>query len=332
MIQIRPFDVNKDYPAYVNLLNQIESTTTTEEEQRMNDAKIPLPGTLTRDEQGLLTGYDRFKLVAANEQDVAIGYAMSWRAPWTEPGTLYHLLIVDQEHQRQGIGSALYERLEAWAIEQGASKVYDNCRDNEPAALHFGTKRGYEIERQQFESVLDCDSIDFRSIQAKLAKPHNPEISFHVLAEVEDSDRDMKLYELYRDTSPDIPGYSGDYPWFEEWKKWTLEMEGSDPEHIWIARDSVEFVGVVHLIAADDGETLYHEYTGVRRAYRGKGIASKLKCLAIEYACHSGAKQLRTHNDSLNAPMLNINRDLLGFQAVPGFYKLVKPLKTAVEE
>lgn len=49
--------------------------------------------------------------------------------------------------------------------------------------------------------------------------------------------------------------------------------------------------------------------------------------MAIEKAREWKAVYLRTHNDSMNGPMLHINRDVLGFQAEPGFYWMEKNLR-----
>jgi len=74
---------------------------------------------------------------------------------------------------------------------------------------------------------------------------------------------------------------------------------------------------------------MYHEYTGVLPEYRGRRIALSLKLLAVRTAQACGAPYLRTHNDSMNGPMLRINRDLIGFRAEPGYYKMVLGLRPA---
>ncbi|MCZ8515704.1 hypothetical protein O9H85_25490 [Paenibacillus filicis] len=51
-----------------------------------------------------------------------------------------------------------------------------------------------------------------------------------------------------------------------------------------------------------------------------------MKRLTIRLAVREGAAYLRTHNDSQNGPMLNINRDKLGYKPVPGYYRMVKDL------
>ncbi|MBP1693528.1 MAG: hypothetical protein H6Q37_1411, partial [Chloroflexi bacterium] len=62
---------------------------------------------------------------------------------------------------------------------------------------------------------------------------------------------------------------------------------------------------------------------GVLRTHRGRKIAQALKVIALRYARQNGAQVIRTDNDSLNAPILAINRKL-GYQPQPGKYWLVR--------
>ena len=68
--------------------------------------------------------------------------------------------------------------------------------------------------------------------------------------------------------------------------------------------------------------------TGVARTHRRRRIAQALKLLTIQYAKELGADYLNTQNDSVNEPMLAINRKL-GFvrQEGLGTWGLVKDLR-----
>jgi GNAT superfamily N-acetyltransferase len=147
------------------------------------------------------------------------------------------------------------------------------------------------------------------------------------LAELPVQESLQKLYELYKATTRDIPGINGDYFDFTEWRKWTLDLPGSKPEYVFLALDGDRFAGVVHVLHQEATGSMYHEYTGVARDYRGKGIGMALKVKAIAKACSLNMTYMRTNNDSHNLPMLAINRDCLGFQATPGKYKMVKKIR-----
>lgn len=52
-------------------------------------------------------------------------------------------------------------------------------------------------------------------------------------------------------------------------------------------------------------------------------ICLALKIMAVRFARQHGARQVRTDNDSLNAPILAINLKM-GYQPQPGNYFLVR--------
>jgi GNAT superfamily N-acetyltransferase len=61
--------------------------------------------------------------------------------------------------------------------------------------------------------------------------------------------------------------------------------------------------------------------TGVPRAHRGRGLAVALKWRVIALARERGILELHTNNDSLNAAMLEVNRQL-GYRRVSGVVQL----------
>src|SRR5690606_1483896 len=104
-----------DYTLFAALLNHLLSELMKVDYLENEDSIIYYQGKLTKDELGRLTGFDRYRVVAVNEEGDLLGYAISWRAPWTAPGELNHMLIVDPRMRNQGIGSKLYEAIEHWA-------------------------------------------------------------------------------------------------------------------------------------------------------------------------------------------------------------------------
>jgi GNAT superfamily N-acetyltransferase len=66
-------------------------------------------------------------------------------------------------------------------------------------------------------------------------------------------------------------------------------------------------------------------FTGTHRAYRGRGIARAVKLQTLAQAAELGVPEVRTDNDSENAPMLHIN-ETLGYTTMPGYVSFVKRL------
>ena len=88
-----------------------------------------------------------------------------------------------------------------------------------------------------------------------------------------------------------------------------------------IAASGDEVVGLSRLVLQERGAAVGHMITGVRRAWRGRGIALALKRAAIGYGLDVGAERLTAENAVHNAPMRAINATL-GFQPAPDFVEL----------
>jgi GNAT superfamily N-acetyltransferase len=73
----------------------------------------------------------------------------------------------------------------------------------------------------------------------------------------------------------------------------------------------------------DEPKDLYQGLTGVRREYRGKGVAMALKLKTIEYAQRHGYAVIKTWNESNNVGMLAIN-EKLGFVRQPAWVTFAK--------
>lgn len=311
-----------DYPSVAPLLNMIWSEPVTAAKLQQDEENIP-PGKLHYNEEGQLQGWDRPKWVAEDADGRVVAYAIAWRAPWTEPGELIYSLVVHPESREIGIGRALYDTMRNWAMEVKASRLVGMMKESDERSLAFAERRGFVRERHMFESVLDLASFDGGTLYDSIRIAEQSGIHFITLADEPGDVFERKLHEFFQITHPDIPGYSGSFPWFEEWKKWTLTQPGVRPEWIHIAKDGDRYVGVVMLQQNEQTRAMYHEYTGVLPEYRGRRIALALKMLGIRSGLASGVPYLKTHNDSMNGPMLRINRDLIGFRAEPGHYKML---------
>lgn len=324
---IRNMHQPDDAEAVVEVLNTFLSEPTTAERLKEEDAAFP-PDELKYNEEGLLAGRHRARWVAEDESGKVIGYAAAWRTPWTVPGRLYHLIVVRPEHHGNGIGQALHNTVLQWAMSVKASKLTCTVRDSDERAIGFAERRRYVKTRHVFESVLDLAAFRRTSLFEAIDHAERCGIRFVTLADEPGEASERKVYDLYRLTEPDIPGFAGQgYPPFEEWKKWNLNQSGMRPEWFHIAKDGDRFVGVAALKKNEQTHGMYHEYTGVLREYRGRRIALALKMLCIRTAIAAGAPYVKTHNDAANGPMLHINRDLIGFRSEPGEYRMEKELR-----
>jgi GNAT superfamily N-acetyltransferase len=65
--------------------------------------------------------------------------------------------------------------------------------------------------------------------------------------------------------------------------------------------------------------------TGVRREYRGQGLALALKLLSFRLMKERGYLQTLTNNDTANPPILHLN-EKLGYKKRPGDLQWEKKL------
>ncbi|MCU6708262.1 GNAT family N-acetyltransferase [Paenibacillus sp. J5C_2022] len=318
-------NIPEDYAHVAPLVNLIWSEPTTPERLKADEDQIP-PGQLHYNEAGELMGWDRPRWVAEDECGDVLAYGLVWRSPWTEPGSLMHTIVVRPDCRGRGVGKAMYNTIYEWAVGVKASRLIDYLNEADEGSIAFAVRRGYVKERHVFESMLELGGYDGGELMQSISQAEVGGIRFATLADEPGEASERKVYELYKTTTFHIPGYTGEFPWFEEWRKWSIGHASVKPAWVHIAKDGEEYIGVVTLQLNEQTGALYQEYTGVLPAYRGRRIALALKMLGVQTALASGAPYLRTHNDSMNAPMLRINRDLMGFRAEPGQYKMVRTL------
>ncbi|MCQ6557141.1 GNAT family N-acetyltransferase [Paenibacillus mendelii] len=329
-ITIRPLRLPDDYEAIARLVNTYWSEPTDAARLEEDDGKLYAVGHTFKDENGFLGGYDRLRQVAVTELDEVIGYLWIWRAPWTEPGNLNYTMVVDPTFRNQGAGKLLYEQAVKWAHSLGASQIMTDVWDDDAAALDFARNRGFVVDRHAFQSVLSLEGIDPTAMYGADAceRLRHEGIRFTTLAEEGADEGEPMLYELYKETLVDIPGYSGEVPAIAEWRQWYLMANGYAPDQVLIAADGDRYVGVTNVLYNTQTNGMYHEYTGVSRDYRRRSIGLALKVIAIELAAARKAAYIRTDNDSTNAPILTINRKL-GYKPLRGSYRMVVSLRNS---
>jgi GNAT superfamily N-acetyltransferase len=70
-------------------------------------------------------------------------------------------------------------------------------------------------------------------------------------------------------------------------------------------------------LAPERTDRAFHDLTGVRRAYRGHGIAAALKRTQIAWAKQNGYTSLQTSNEVRNEPIRRLN-ERHGYVLEPG--------------
>jgi GNAT superfamily N-acetyltransferase len=308
---LRPFGP-EHYPRMVEIINQLVREPVSVDdllrEDRLRSKEDPY-----------------LRLGAFSADGDLMGYGMAQGGAGRLPGEFWTRVRVDPRYQRQGVGQALYGEMLAFAKAHGATRLESIVREDHPEALAWAERRGFVKEHHFFESTLplaEWDPTPFRPVVDDLLASG---IRFTTLAEeIKGGDRVAALrrfYEFSFKLEKDVPGHADrpDVPWDRY-----LERVLNDPhwkdEWILLAADGDRWVALCQLVPQSNG-SLYNGFTAVDREYRGRNIALAIKVKSLDLAKATGAPYIRTHNHSVNQPMLAVNRKL-GYQPLPGAYLL----------
>jgi len=107
-----------------------------------------------------------------------------------------------------------------------------------------------------------------------------------------------------------------------------MDMQGSGdrPEATFVAYAGDEVVGYAKLSLSLARATVpMHDITGVKRAWRGRGIAGALKAAEIAWAKQAGYERLETQNEERNEPIRRLN-ERHGYVVEPGSVTVRGPI------
>lgn len=253
----------------------------------------------------------RLDLVAEVDGEV-VGYAASTRDEHV-PDLTKVQLIVAANRRRQGIGSALFDRLSTHWNDSGAGAIATHG-SGQPA-YDFAAHRGFNKTRAQRVSQLPLTEFTHR--------PTAPVgITLRRTAELADL---RPVHEVESATVADIPGEEEPQPVsFDDW----MDLYGNDPR---MDRDNtvVAFDGdrPVSLAWLDrEADVVWSGYTCTLPLYRGRGLALTVKTAALAHARDDGATVAYTNNDATNAAMLAVNTKL-GYRPYVEQYELRRPAR-----
>jgi GNAT superfamily N-acetyltransferase len=263
----------------------------------------------------------------ALDNDTVVGYWDVDREPWMRPGYFFIKVIIAPEVRKKGIGAQLYTDALATARGFGAQWLQGSVRDNDPLSLRFAERRGFRIEHHAFESTLDLEAFDESQFADITCRALEQGFRFFSLAEAGQTEENRhRLYEVNRATALDNPGNDGTFPDYESFCVDVYNAHWFRADTQILAAEGERWVGLSAIGIYPTDNHAYNAFTGILKEYRGRGLAQALKLHTILLAKKEGARYVRTHNDSQNAPMLAINRKL-GYKPEPGIYRLLCALE-----
>jgi mycothiol synthase len=308
-LHFRAFD-DRDYQRLAEINAAIDAhTSATAESLRYRDATLEPRVRMVR-------------IVAETHPDTVVAAGQVMHIWWAyHPRRYLMRLEVDPAWQHRGVGSALFDRLLAELTRWGADLVRTEAPSLRPAAIAFLQHRGFREWRRRWESSLDVATAKVDRLVTAHERVLSTGIAITTYADEQTQRGEQLAHDVYTaDTlfGSDEPAQAFDdgseSMSFERFAATQLDSPDVLPSAHFLALDEGRIVGVSRLRRDHrHADVLYQELTGTHPEYRGRGIAQALKLRTIEFARQNGYRQIRTSNDSTNAPMLHIN-DAIGFQ------------------
>ncbi|TDD61003.1 GNAT family N-acetyltransferase [Kribbella antibiotica] len=254
---------------------------------------------------------ERFLALVAEVDGQLVAWGSAALNNWTsEVGQSYLSLYVHPDFRKQGIGSALTDRLHQHLTEVGAVKVRTFAQAE---GLEFARNRGYDGTRQ----------MHYAGVETAVLPPQPPTPEDISLVSLDKLDP-RQVFAADAAASLDEPGdVPMDTPDYDVWLNEVWNGPGLDKSLSTAAMvgDEVAAFTAVEV----DGDRAWSGMTGTVPAYRGRGLAKLVKSVALRHCSAAGITSAYTSNDDENGPMLAIN-NWLGYRRVQTELGLLRTL------
>ena len=248
-------------------------------------------------------------LSAVEGDDVAVGHGIiGWHA---DPAVAQIQVGVLETRRGEGFGRALLARLSGWALDKDRSFADGSVNERDTESLAWAEHNGFsEVGRS---SMLRLDLTT-------AARPDiDPPAGIVITTWAEHPEAATGMYGVACEAYPDIPGEeSTEMAPFEKWRDNDLDGASDRPEATFVALAGSEVIGYAKLSLSEAvPDVAFHDITGVRRSWRGRGVAGALKRAEIAWAIDNGFVALKTFNEERNAPIRALN-ERHGYVVEPG--------------
>ena len=239
------------------------------------------------------------------------GCALAYVGWHSAPGTGTGEAFVLPEHRGAGVGFELYRELAGWVEERGCVTLETTVAEDDAASLAWADRRGFREIGRTSRLMLDLTAIEAPAV--------DPPKGVEIVTWAERPDLTPALYRVAVEAYPDEPGNEGNLmdP-YETWLSKDMRGDSDRPEATFIALVDGEVAGYAKLsLSSSASKVAHHDMTGVRRAFRGRGIAGALKRAEIAWAKQAGYERLETSNEVRNEAIRRLN-ERHGYTVQPG--------------
>ena len=271
----------------------------------------------------LPAGTIREVVLAFDEGGAPLGYAIAFHHRDHKPGLFSLYVNMVPSARRQGIGSALARAAQEVVSARGGTHLRGEVKEADTDTMAFAKGLGFDVVRHIYESRLDLATFDPAPFAGVVDAVKDMGIRFFTLDQHNTEAVQRSFYELCRENLLDNPAEDAQdgFEPFEEWRSFVIEGGLFPHDCMLLAADGDRIVSAVVLEPRKG--PLYNRVAVTARSHRGRQLALALKLLAVDVGLRYGAPYLYTENDSLNAPILAINRKM-GYVPHPGTYYVEK--------
>lgn len=264
-----------------------------------------------------------FRRVIARTAGKIVG-ACAIRSNWdgaVQPGRLWVTTSLVPEWHGRSLDSQMLQH----AITELGPEIVElaTClREDHLQHADFLEEFGFEERFRSWGAHLNLNTFDPTRFDADIERLQQSGIRFIPYEKLQSDENDRKLLDLKRNLDRDVLSFDPIVP--SGRSDILLGDEYILAGLIVAVNQQDDFLGIASLRHTPSAEIIDSGLTGVRREYRGRGIATALKVRTLTVAKELGATETGTGGGGTNSPMKRLNQKL-GYDVGPEWVTLIGP-------